>query len=106
MYVKKSIFLYVFIIMTTIITDRKFLIKSPNEILQDKIEELINEIKLNPYDTNIEQNEQVYSNITENNQLNPFKNTLIKNNTNIKSEKIEIKPLKKNKKYFIPKYYI
>ena len=86
--------------MTTIITDRKFLIKSPNEILQDKIEELINEIKLNPYDTNIEKNEQVYSNISENNQLNPFKNTLIKN------EKIEIKPLKKNKKYFIPKYYI
>ena len=29
--------------MTSIVTDRKFLIKSPNEILQDKIEELLKE---------------------------------------------------------------
>jgi len=31
--------------MTSIITDRKFLIKSPNEILQDKIEEVFLEIQ-------------------------------------------------------------
>lgn len=71
--------------MTSIITDRKFLIKSPNEILQDKIEELIIEHRQNPFD------------IRENKEK-----IVIINEPKI----LPKKEISKNKKYFIPKYYI
>ncbi len=64
--------------MTSINSNRKFLIKSPNEILQDKIEELIK--------SNIEENENIKPNIN-------FSNRIIKEKS-------------KKHRYFIPKYYI
>lgn len=77
--------------MTSIITDRKFLIKSPNEILQDKIEELIIEHRQNPFDIREIKKEVIPEKILmiDEPKITPKKE--ISNN---------------KKKYFIPKYYI
>lgn len=69
--------------MSSIISNRKFLIKSPNEILHDKIEELIEENKKEALSNKI--------------------NTI--NTINTITKKPQIGTLK-NRKYFIPKYYI
>jgi len=80
--------------MTSIITDRKFLIKSPNEILHDKIEELIIEHRQNPFDIREIKKEVIPEKILMINE--PIKTQII----------LPKKEIPKNKKYFIPKYYI
>ena len=95
--------------MTSIVTDRKFLIKSPNEILQDKIEELLKEKDDESVVDTVDYQELIKDNktfMTQPRKIN-IENPLNKKPILVRPYKKDNEPAKKsNYKYFIPKYYI